>query len=116
MDLQSSDIRNIIKESIIEVYEVEDIEKYIKENRNVYLLIETIINKLLIELQNSKIKELKEQIARDKEQLKRNITSIEFIDGINKEYIPAACKACPNHPANGGSGICNCVLPDEIIY
>lgn len=31
-------------------------------------------------------------------------------------YIPAACKACPQHQSNGGSGICNCVLPDEIIY
>lgn len=22
--------------------------------------------------------------------------------------IPEACKACPNHPSNGGSGICLC--------
>lgn len=26
------------------------------------------------------------------------------------ETIPDACKACPNHPFNGGSGICNCTL------
>lgn len=25
-------------------------------------------------------------------------------------YIPEPCKACPNHPSNGGSGICNCTL------
>ena len=24
--------------------------------------------------------------------------------------IPGACKACSNHPSNGGSGICNCTL------
>ena len=24
--------------------------------------------------------------------------------------IPEACKNCRNHPINGGSGICNCVL------
>lgn len=24
--------------------------------------------------------------------------------------IPNACKHCPNHPSNGGSGICNCIL------
>ena len=24
--------------------------------------------------------------------------------------IPEACRNCPNHPVNGGSGICNCVL------
>lgn len=25
--------------------------------------------------------------------------------------IPDCCVNCPNHPTNGGSGICNCVLP-----
>lgn len=24
--------------------------------------------------------------------------------------IPSDCKNCPNHPSNGGSGICNCIL------
>lgn len=24
--------------------------------------------------------------------------------------VPEACKACPNHPSNGGSGICFCTL------
>lgn len=27
-------------------------------------------------------------------------------------YIPSCCKGCPNHPSNGGSGICNCALPE----
>lgn len=26
--------------------------------------------------------------------------------------IPVSCKNCPNHPNNGGSGICNCTLGD----
>ena len=26
-------------------------------------------------------------------------------------YIPACCVNCPNHPSNGGSGICNCAAP-----
>lgn len=25
-------------------------------------------------------------------------------------YIPPACKICPTHPSNGGSGICHCIL------
>lgn len=25
--------------------------------------------------------------------------------------IPRCCVNCSNHPINGGSGICNCVLP-----
>lgn len=39
-----------------------------------------------------------------------------LIDSIPKTYVPQACKDCPNHPSNGGSGNCNCSLPDEIIY
>ena len=30
---------------------------------------------------------------------------------ISNDSIPDCCKPCPNHPSNGGSGICNCVLP-----
>lgn len=30
-------------------------------------------------------------------------------------YIPEACKNCPTHPSNGGSGICHCILGDTII-
>lgn len=26
--------------------------------------------------------------------------------------IPPACRNCPNHPSNGGSGNCNCTLGD----
>lgn len=28
----------------------------------------------------------------------------------NTDYIPDACKSCSNHPSNGGSGICHCIL------
>lgn len=29
----------------------------------------------------------------------------------NEEYLtPDACKNCPTHPSNGGSGICHCIL------
>lgn len=24
--------------------------------------------------------------------------------------IPETCRYCPNHPSNGGSGICHCIL------
>lgn len=32
------------------------------------------------------------------------------IPNIETLHIPDACKSCSNHPANGGSGICNCTL------
>ena len=24
--------------------------------------------------------------------------------------IPDSCRGCPNHPSNGGNGICHCIL------
>lgn len=28
-------------------------------------------------------------------------------------YIPSACRNCNNHPSNGGTGYCNCILGDR---
>ena len=30
--------------------------------------------------------------------------------------IPPACRNCPNHPSNGGSGNCNCTLGTQTFY
>lgn len=39
---------------------------------------------------------------------------LDFIINQNKinqiNNIPPACKNCSNHPSNGGTGICNCIL------
>lgn len=35
---------------------------------------------------------------------------IHFNDGSWATPVPDPCKNCPNHPSNGGSGICNCTL------
>lgn len=32
-----------------------------------------------------------------------------------KDNIPEACKNCPNHPSNGGSGICHCTLGTQPV-
>lgn len=29
---------------------------------------------------------------------------------INPISIPPSCRECSNHPSNGGSGVCHCVL------
>ena len=34
----------------------------------------------------------------------------------NDSLIPSACKNCSNHPSNGGSGICNCILGNQVVY
>lgn len=31
-------------------------------------------------------------------------------DRENLKSIPRSCRFCSNHPSNGGSGICNCIL------
>lgn len=30
--------------------------------------------------------------------------------------VPPACRDCPNHPSNGGSGICFCTLGQQTFY
>lgn len=37
-----------------------------------------------------------------------------FMDAIYN--IPAPCRMCPNHPTNGGSGVCHCILGQEVAY
>lgn len=32
------------------------------------------------------------------------------------DAIPPACRNCPNHPSNGGSGICQCILGQRPVY
>ena len=34
---------------------------------------------------------------------------------LNNSNIPDACINCPNHPSNGGSGICHCILGQSKI-
>ena len=36
-------------------------------------------------------------------------------DWNNKDNIPAGCRNCPNHPSNGGSGICHCIIGTQPI-
>ena len=39
---------------------------------------------------------------------------------VNHDYLveqtAVACRYCPNNPANGGSGICHCLLGQPVIF
>lgn len=35
---------------------------------------------------------------------------------LDVKNIPPACAKCSNHPSNGGSGFCNCVLGTPSMY
>lgn len=32
------------------------------------------------------------------------------------DSVPPACRGCLNHPTNGGSGICHCILGNPVTY
>ncbi len=50
-------------------------------------------------------------IADELEKMNRRETySTGYFGFSGSAFIPDACKACPNHPSNGGSGICHCTL------
>lgn len=36
--------------------------------------------------------------------------NVPFQSPVDINSIPEACKSCSNHPSNGGSGNCNCIL------
>ena len=42
--------------------------------------------------------------------LPSNIQDPEIPNWLSLEYIPPACRGCSNHPSNGGTGICFCIL------
>ena len=62
---------------------------------------------------NEEIIELKKQVEQLNDKidtlLKRDYT-IHYLENTTSPYVPEACKYCPTHPSNGGSGICNCTL------
>lgn len=40
----------------------------------------------------------------------------EAIAALEKlKTVPDACRHCPNHPTNGGSGICFCILGQQVV-
>ena len=49
-----------------------------------------------------------------------NITEVNiswpYRETLTFSNIPPACRNCPNHPSNGGSGNCNCTLGQQTFY
>jgi len=54
--------------------------------------------------------ELMEEIKKLNNKLNYIIPLINNPLKINYNDIPDPCKNCSNHPSNGGSGICHCIL------
>lgn len=45
-----------------------------------------------------------------------DIPKVTYTDPTKNLFMSDACKNCPNHPSNGGTGICNCILGTQIVY
>lgn len=45
-----------------------------------------------------------------------NISKITYSDPTKNFFMSDACKNCPNHPSNGGTGICHCILGTQTVY
>lgn len=45
---------------------------------------------------------------------REQIVRVPFAGG-GFDIVPAACRGCSNHPSNGGSGICSCMLGGIVV-
>lgn len=68
MDTQDIDTKRIIKDCIQEVYDIYDVDKFIKNHPKIYTLIQMIITNIFIDIESKQLIELKEQINKDKQQ------------------------------------------------
>ena len=64
-----------------------------------------------IEQLTEEVKDLKTQLAEKQDKFPM-ISTTPYVDN----NIPAPCRNCSNHPSNGGSGICHCILGIQTIY
>lgn len=60
-----------------------------------------------IEQLTEEVKDLKKQLAEKQDNFPIIPTSPVYTEVDN---IPLACRSCSNHPSNGGSGVCHCIL------
>ena len=66
-------------------------------------------------IKDSEIQKLNEEVEKLKEELSR-LQSIAKLSYNPNENIPVNCRNCSNHPSNGGSGICHCILGSQVVY
>lgn len=41
---------------------------------------------------------------------------VPFVEPTYDAFNNVACRYCSNNPANGGSGICHCILGQNVVY
>jgi hypothetical protein len=93
---------NIDKIQCIEIHDPNSNKKMDKETLESFNLYIKSLNKFI---KNKFIKN-KKMIGIDNS----------FVGTIYNDNIPNNCKHCSNHPSNGGSGVCHCILGNNIAY
>ena len=69
-----------------------------------------------LEQLNKMLEEISESIKKTTEELSRINAELDRLSPVVKQLpydmssIPRPCRTCSNHPINGGSGMCNCIL------
>ena len=64
---------------------------------------------------DNEIKRLNDEIEKLKIEIVR-LNSIANLTSDPNANIPVNCRNCSNHPSNGGSGICHCILGSQVVY
>jgi len=76
----------------------------------------TDLSKLFPNGSTEEIKEIQEKIDKLSEEIEK---IYKIISSQNKNYniayteIPPYCRNCTNHPINGGTGVCHCILGER---
>ena len=65
---------------------------------------------------NKSLEEISESIHKTSEDIERINKEIDRLTLNNNQLVPRPCRSCPNHPTNGGSGMCHCILGSQTIY
>ena len=81
-----------------------NIKATVQEDKRKTGIQEKIANAESVDLFSSYFSD--KEIEKIIEDAKRNAR--EFLN--QSDSIPESCRYCPNHPINGGSGICHCIL------
>jgi len=102
---------------------------HIKTGDTYYILFEGVLNctnNIAEEYMNMVVYQNEDNkifVREEKEFWQKFTTSVEkiyntrdYIPDTNFNNIPPACRYCSNHPNNGGSGVCHCIMGSQIIY
>lgn len=95
-----------------EAYDILTHRKSLSEFGNDIKKVDDYISKLC-QAEKMAIQALELRIKEDKQ---NEVVTFDAPWIRSSSVVPKSCQHCPNHPQNGGSGVCYCVLGTQTIY